>query len=339
MKKPFSNIVKVWGLLLPFMAQGQIMTVNGPMAPEQMGLTLIHEHVLVDWIGADSTGTHRWNRNEVVARALPFFMELKEHGVATFLDCTPAYLGRDPHLLKALSEQSGISILTNTGYYGSGNNKFVPESAHGASAEDLAAIWIAEFEQGIDGSGIRPGFLKISVENRDSLSPMHEKLVRAAALTHLATGLTIVSHTGGDGPALAQLRILQEMGVSPEAFVWTHAQGGTLAGYLQAATLDAWISLDHVNAGETGEGGNIDWYLQTLTTLKAAGVLDHVLLSHDAGWYNVGQDNGGYYRPYTDLFTHLLPQLREHGFTQAELDGLLLENPRWAYALRVRKAD
>ncbi len=302
-----------------------------------MGLTLIHEHVLVDWIGADSTGYHRWNQNEVVARALPYFMELKKWGVATFLDCTPAFLGRDPGVLKALSDSTGINILTNTGYYGSGNNKFVPQSALNATPEELAAVWTGEFREGIDGSGIRPGFLKISVENRDSLSPVHEKLVRAAALTHLATGMAIVSHTGGDGPALAQLRVLSEMGVSPEAFVWTHAQGGTLNGYIEAAGRGAWISLDHINAGRPDGDGNSDWYVETLSALKARGILDHILLSHDAGWYNVGQENGGYFRAYTDLFVDLIPRLRAQGFTQADIDLLLRENPAKAYALRIRR--
>lgn len=330
---------KVLLLFLPCVAMGQVITVNGAINPADMGLSLIHEHVLVDWVGADSTGYHRWDREEVVARALPYLQELKAYGVRTFLDCTPAYLGRDPRVLKALSDSTGINILTNTGYYGSGNNKFVPESAYSASPGELAKIWIGEFEQGIDGSGIRPGFLKMSVENRDSLSPLHEKLVRAAALTHLATGLAIVSHTGGDGPALAQLKILKEMGVSPEAFVWTHAQGGTLEGYLQAAGQGAWISLDHVNAGQPDEKGNIGWYVQTLSELKAHGLLDHILLSHDAGWYNVGQEKGGYFRGYTDLFTELMPRLRENGFSQAELDLLLKENPRRAYALRVSRTE
>jgi len=340
MKKSFGNIVKVWGLFLPCLAMGQLITVRGPIDPDDMGLSLIHEHVLVDWIGADSTGYHRWDRDEVVARALPFLEELKEYGVRTFLDCTPAYLGRDPRVLKALSDQTGINILTNTGYYGSGKNNFVPQSALDASAEEIAAIWIEEFNHGIDGSGIRPGFLKISVENQDTLSAMHEKLVRAAALTHLATGMTIVSHTGGDGPALAQLRVLKEMGVAAEAFVWTHAQNGTFAGYLQAARQGAWISLDHVNAQQpdSPDGpGNIAWYVQTLGALKSEGILNHVLISHDAGWYNVGQENGGNFRGYTDLFTELIPRLLEKGFTREELNLLLLENPKKAYPIQVRK--
>ncbi|MGI9551136.1 MAG: hypothetical protein ACR2MT_08045, partial [Aurantibacter sp.] len=231
--------------IVPFLSMAQIMTVNGAIKSQEMGLVLIHEHIMVDWIGADSTGYHRWDQNEIVERALPYLKELKDYGVTTFLDCTPAYLGRDPYVLKKLSDSSGIHILTNTGYYGSGNNKFIPKNAMKASPNVIAAHWVEEYDRGIDGSGIRPGFIKISVENQDNLSKMHENLVRAAALTHLETGLTIVSHTGTDGPALAQLKVLNDMGVSPSAFVWTHAQNGTMNGYLQAADLGAWISLDN----------------------------------------------------------------------------------------------
>jgi phosphotriesterase-related protein len=162
---------------------------------------------------------------------------------------------------------------------------------------------------------------------------MHQKLVKAAALTHLKTGLTIVSHTGPDGPALAQLRILKEMGVSPEAFVWTHAQNGTMEGYKQAAKEDAWISLDNVSAAPE----RLQWFVNTLSQLKAQDLLDNVLISHDAGWYDVGQKNGGDFRPYTAIFTHLVPKLKKRGFSQKDIDMLLIENPKCAYNIRTRK--
>lgn len=326
-------------VFMPKATEAQILTVTGPIDADRMGLTLIHEHVMVDWIGADSTGNDRWDKNEVVARAQPFLEELKRHDVATFIDCTPAYLGRDPEVLRELANLTGLHILTNTGYYGALDEKFIPGFAFGESAEALSERWIAEFKDGIDGTGIRPGFLKISVGQDSVLSPLHQKLVRAAALTHLETGMAIVSHTGPDAPAMAQLALLDELGVAPEAFVWTHAQGGTFAGYLRAAKMGAWISLDHVNAQPTKDGtqGNVEWYTTMLGQLKRHKVLDHVLLSHDAGWYDVGVENGGSYRGYTDLFTALLPALRELGFTQDDFDLLLIENPRKAYALQVRK--
>lgn len=153
-------------------------------------------------------------------------------------------------------------------------------------------------------------------------------MIRAAALAHLKTGMTIVSHTGTDGPVMAQLKILREMGVSPEAFVWTHAQNGTLDGYLRAAGQGAWISLDHVNGQQTDGPGNITWFVKTLSEFKAKGILDQVLISHDAGWYSVGEKNGGGLRGYTDLFTKLIPQLKEKGFTQKDIDLILKANPK-----------
>jgi phosphotriesterase-related protein len=101
-----------------------ILTVTGPMPADSMGLTLIHEHILVDFIGADSTGYHRWNRDTVIQKVLPYLLEARDLGVKTILECTPAYLGRDPELMKLLSKKSGLNILTNTGFYGSGSGKF-----------------------------------------------------------------------------------------------------------------------------------------------------------------------------------------------------------------------
>lgn len=339
---PYRFLLIIFMGCLPYITQGQLMTVNGPINPDSMGVALIHEHVMVDWIGADSTGYHRWQRDDIVNRALPFLEETKQHGVSTFLDCTPAYLGRDPVVLKRLSDATGIHILTNTGYYGAADDKYIPRYAFDSTVEALAADWTREFNEGIDGTDIKPGFIKISVSSDPQLSALHKKLVRAAALTHLATGLTIVSHTGPDAPALAQLKVLKEMGVSPAAFVWTHAQSGTLEGYLQAAAQGAWISLDNANdvpSDTVGQPGRIAWYVATLSKLKAAGVLDQVLVSHDSGWYNVGTINGGEYNGYSDIFTKLIPELQKNGFTEEDVVQLLKKNPKEAYTLKIRRSD
>lgn len=206
----------------------QIMTVLGPISASEIGTTLVHEHILVDFIGADSSGYHRWDKQAVIEKSVPFLKALQAKGCETFMECTPAYLGRDPELMKSISEKTGMNILTNTGYYGARNNIFIPPMAFEMSPEDLAAVWIAEFYDGIEGTGVRPGFIKMAVDRNDSLISMHKKLVQAAALTHLETGLAIMSHTGPEKPAFDQISILAEYGVSPEAFIWTHAQASTL---------------------------------------------------------------------------------------------------------------
>lgn len=326
----------IWPLIITGLAAcnptnaPEIMTVLGPIAPSEMGTTLAHEHILVDFIGADSTGYHRWEKEAVIEKALPFLKELQEQGCQTFMECTPAYLGRDPELMKNISERSGLNILTNTGYYGARNNIFLPSAALEMNPEELAAHWIDEFYKGIEGTGVRPGFIKMAVDRNDSLMPMHKTLIQAAALTHLETGLVIMSHTGPDKPAFEQIGILAEYGVSPEAFIWTHAQGGTLDSWIKAARMGAWVSLDNVNEKRIPD------YVENLSALKAADLLNQVLLSHDSGWYHVGQKEGGRYNGYTAIFTALIPALLENGFDEDDIEDLLINNPARAFSIHIR---
>src|SRR4030042_1248064 len=204
-----------------------IMTVNGPIQPSEMGPTLTHEHVLVDFIGADSIMYSHWNRDSVISKLMPVLLQAKESGVTTFFECTPKYLGRDPLILKQLSQKTGLNFITNTGYYGA-YNRYLPESMFTVDAMILADEWIAEFHNGIEDTGIKPGFIKIAVNPDDTLSPPDKTLITAAAFTHLATGLTIASHTGPEKPAFAQIDIFREINVDPSAFIWVHAQRGTV---------------------------------------------------------------------------------------------------------------
>ncbi|MBN1789486.1 MAG: phosphotriesterase [Bacteroidales bacterium] len=308
-----------------------IMTVNGPINVEEMGTTLPHEHFLVDFIGADSTGYHRWNKDSVISKVLPYLLEAKQAGVKTIFECTPAYLGRDPELLQRLSRASGVNIVTNTGYYGALNNKALPPDAFTESADKMSERWISEWQNGIESTLVKPGFIKIAVPRDSVLSPVHEKIVRAAARAHLKTGLIINAHTGPDAPAIAELKIIKEEGVDPSAFIWTHAQGGSRENQVNLAQEGAWISLDNVMVD------NIDPYVDMLVNLKNHGLLHRVLISHDAGWYDVISPDSLTYRGYTALFTHLKPALFRNGFSKDDWQLLTVVNPGEAYVVRIRK--
>ena len=102
---------------------GKIITVLGEIPAGVLGKTLVHEHILVDFIGADKISYDRWNRDQVEQKVLPYLLEAKQAGIKSIFDCTPAFLGRDVILLKRLSEKTGLHMITNTGYYGAVNNK------------------------------------------------------------------------------------------------------------------------------------------------------------------------------------------------------------------------
>jgi phosphotriesterase-related protein len=285
----------------------------------------------VDFIGADSTGFHRWNKDTVISMVLPVLMEAKKMGVESIFECTPAYMGRDPELLQRLSEASGLNIITNTGYYGAINNKAIPKSVFDETADRIAENWTNEWKNGIGSTGIRPGFIKIAVPPDSVLSPFHEKLVRAAARTHLKTGLTINAHTGPFKTAMAELNILKNEGVDPSAFIWTHAQADSINTHLIVARMGAWVSLDNVMEN------NIPYYVAALRNLKKNGLLNRALISHDAGWYDVINPTGTIFRGYTAIFTHLKPALIQAGFTESDWQQLVKENPKQAYTIGIRK--
>ena len=307
-----------------------VHSVRGPIDAASLGTTLVHEHVLVDFGGAATASRSRYDADVVFQTALPHLIEVGKRGCRALFECTPAYLGRDPQLLARLSEASGLQIVTNTGYYGAANDIAVPKHAYDETPRQLAARWTAEFEEGIEGTRIRPGFVKIGVD-AGPLSAIDRKLVEAGALTHLATGLTLAIHTGDGRAAHEILGVLDANGVSPEAYVWVHAQNETdPASRGRAAERGAWVELDGVSPK------TLDAHVAAVVDLRSRHHLDRTLVSQDAGWYHVGEPNGGNYRSYAFLFDSFVPALRAAGLAEGELRTLLVENPARAFAVRRR---
>lgn len=310
-------------------SDAQVMTVDGPIRPEALGVALPHEHVMSTF-GGDPSPRGVYDEAALIEAVVPYLQHVKSLGADTLFDATAAYFGRAPELLQRLSRASGLQIVTNTGYYGAADDRYVPAHAYEETAEALAQRWLREWETGIDGTGIRPGFVKVGVDG-SPLSALDRKLVRAAALTHLGSGLTLAIHTGGDpAAAAAQLAILREEGVHPSAWIWVHAHNVDRAeALLPAAEAGAWIELDGLSEN------TLDHHVSLAEALRARGLLGQVLLSHDGNSYRYG---GGPMRPYEALFTHALPRLRARGFSQAEIQQLTAENPQRAFTIRVRTA-
>ncbi len=310
-------------------AEKSIITVNGPIKPGALGLTFAHEHVLVDFGGADVVSPNRYDADEAFDKILPYLKEIKALGAQSFVECTPNYLGRDAHLLKRLSEASGLHILTNTGLYGAGEGKFLPDYVATETPEQLADRWIDASRNGIDGTGILPGFIKIGVNN-GPLNEADRKLVEAAARTHQTTGLTIAAHTGDAAAAREELEIVQAAGVHPSAFIWVHAQGKGTDNHIKAARAGAWVEIDGIS-----EENYID-HAQQVKALRDANLLNRVLVSCDAGWYRVGEPQGGAYRSHAVLLQRFVPELKKQGFSNEAVDQLLVTNPAAAFAVQIR---
>jgi phosphotriesterase-related protein len=276
---------------------------------------LVHEHVLVDFVGADQFHPGRYDRDEVFRIALPKLEEVKQFGCQRMLDCTPNFLGRDPELLARLSNATGVEIWSNTGLYGAAAHKFVPAFARSESATQLARRWIAETRE-----SWRLRFIKIGVNN-GPLDELDRKLVRAAAITSRETGLTIASHTGDGAAALEQLEIVAAERVSLAKFVWVHAQNErNHAVHEKVARAGAWVEFDGISSKTAA------YHLECVRFLEAKELVNRTLISQDAGWYHVGEPGGGDFRGYTYLYSDFLPLLEP-----AQIPVLMFENPRAAF--------
>lgn len=313
-----------------------IMTVTGPIQNNDLGTCLHHEHI-ISRFGEAPEDLPKYNYDHALSDIVPYLKYMKELGCDSIMCCTTKYFGRDARLLQKVSEASGMQIIANTGFYGAANDRYVPEFAFKQSASEIAQIWIEEFDKGIDGTNIKPGFIKVGIDG-GALSEIDAKLVRAGAICHKATGLTLQVHTGDNLEAVnKQLDILKKEGVSPEAWVWIHAQNvNDPENLLEAAKRGAWISLDALRTANYYEQRksvkiSVNWHLELLQVLKKEDFLKQVLLSHDGSSY---PQQGKSKRTFEVLFTTFIPMMKSVGFTNDEIDQLLVKNPKTAYTLK-----
>jgi len=289
------------------------------LLPPLPGSTLVHEHILVDFIGAEKVSPSRYDPDEVYRLALPKLKEIAGLGCRRLHECTPNFLGRDPRLLRRLADASGLEIWTNTGLYAARDFIFLPPYARTESANQLARRFMNEAKNGLI-DGIKPRFIKIGVD-RGPLPPLSRKLVQAAAIASRETGLPLASHTGNGPAALEQLEILSKAKCPLEHFVWVHAQNETnLDVHAQVARAGAWVELDGISPRSA------DHHLRSLHSLSDQNLLSKALISQDSGWYHVGEPNGGNFRGYSYIYTDFVPRLPA-GWAKI----LLVDNPAAAF--------
>ena len=301
-----------------------INTVTGPVKPEELGFTLPHEHLMVDFVGADQVTPDRYDNKDVVSAMLPYLNEIKALGVNSFIDCTPPYLGRDPEILKELSQKSGIKILTCTGIY---NKQYIPGWVEEASIKDVTDFIIKEALYGCDDTGILPGFIKTAVMP-DKLTETEKKIITAAARASLETGLIIGTHTGKSAPAWEVLDILEHEGLPASSWIYIHAQNEeNNSELLKIAESGCFIELDGL------AWGGDENHLIKLIALKSAGFLDQVLMSQDAGWYRVGEKKGGEKKGFSRIISEFIPYAKKSGLNDEDFDKIFRVNPARAFTV------
>jgi phosphotriesterase-related protein len=319
----------------------RVQTVTGPIAPEQLGRTLMHEHVLVGYAGWEADWIRPGpSRREMIARAVDKLEEIKAEGITSMIDPCPCDLGRDIELTAEVAQRARFQIVAATGlYYESegGAAHWKTRSAFGgAQDEAMAELFIRELEQGVASTGIRPGIIKVA-SGFDAITDYETSVMRAAAKASTVAGVPITTHTDRGTMGPEQQAILTGAGAAPNRIVIGHSCGTSDAEYH-----------DRLVAGGTYLGFDrfgLDLIhpdaqrVESLLRLIRRGAGKRVVVSHDTVWCWRGQPIA---KPLLDEiekvwtpshFTRrIVPRLLDGGATKDDVENLLIHNPRRFFA-------
>jgi phosphotriesterase-related protein len=301
-----------------------LITTLGPLSTGELGMILPHEHVFVDLRTPDQPGYAEAATADVVALMAPELERARAAGVTALVDCAPVGVGRRADILRAVSEAAGFPLVVPTGIY---REPWVPAWAQAAGEDALYEWMLGELSEAIERSGVRAGFIKLSAGD-DGLTDCETKILRAAARAGAATGAAIGSHTIRGRVVRDQLDILEACGYSASRFIWIHASAEPdFLINLELARRGAWIEYDWI-----GDPANDAMFIERIQRMLDAGLGDHLLLSHDRGWYDPAQPGGGTPKPFTYISEQFLPKLRAAGVDEATIRRLICDNPFRAFA-------
>ena len=306
----------------------RIYTIKGPIEIDSLGLILPHEHLFTDLRGPGVADYARGEPSAVVKVVEPYLAEASAAGTTALVECSTVGVGRNLSVLRSLADITSIHIIAPTGVY---RDAYIPETLREISEHDLAELWTTELTEGIEGTSIRAGFIKLAMSD-DGPTALEIRNLKAAVKASQTTGAVIASHTIGGKVAKKEMDVLEEAGLDLHRFIWIHAQTEPDVSILEeAARRGAYVELDSVGAPHQSQAE----LLETTITLIEAGFADHLLLSHDAGWYNPARLDGlpeEGFRGYTALARDFLPGLLKRGINEEQVRLITANNPAKAFA-------
>ena len=294
-----------------------IHTVLGAISPSALGRCLPHEHLICDFSRITGDGDHLLNEVQLVIDELAFYTAA---GGKAIVEVTPTDLGRNPSALQHIAEQSGVQIVMGTGWY---RRAFYPEHLDRTSTAEVAETLITELTHGVADTGIRAGIIGEIGVDRDSISGVEERVLRASARAHLRTGAPVSTHSSMFPIGLAQLDILLEEGMAPDRVIIGHADTYLDTDY-HHAVLRRGAHLQFDTAGRNHMNPDLR-RAKSFVALAHSGWLDRLLLSSDRCLRSDLRAFGG--AGYAHVLTEFRDLLVGLGLTADEFDRVTLDNP------------
>ena len=311
-----------------------VETTGGSIDVEDLGLTLIHEHFRTTDEATRFQFPHLYDEQAEWAAAMADANAVKGHGVQTVVEPSAMFLARDAAFSRRVADESGLNVVLATGIY---TYDHLPQPFLNRDEDALAAIFVHEIENGIQETAVKPAFIKCAADE-PGVTPNIEKVHRAVARASQQTGKPIMAHSHpASRTGLEQMRIFGEEGVDPTKVQVAHTGDTDDLDYIERLLeTGCWIGMDRYGLDiflPTGQRN------ETVLTLLERGYADRMFLSQDycstIDWF--APEVQAYLKAnevpdwsMTFLFERVIPELKERGMTEEQLDQMMVQNPkRW----------
>jgi phosphotriesterase-related protein len=304
------------------------------LSADELGHTLMHEHVFVLNTEIESNYPWEWHEEERVRDAVEKLESAYDAGVRTIVDLTVIGLGRDVRRVRAVAEQVRVNIVPATGLYTYDDVpmffKFRGPGLLIDGPDRLVEYMVRDLTEGIADTGIRAGIIKCATDAQ-GVTPGVERVLRAAAHAHKETGAPISTHThAGTERGLEQLAIFRQEGADLAKIVIGHSGDTTDLDYLRRLLGEGVV----IGMDRFGLDLILDFEsrVNTVAALVAEGFVDQIVLSHDASAYTQNFDIEAKSRlmpnwNYEHVHRDVLPALRDRGVTEDQIEQMLMRNP------------
>jgi phosphotriesterase-related protein len=313
-----------------------ISTFTGEVAADHLGPTLIHEHVFVSDPELDRSLPHpEWDEQAAIEQAVAGFDRLYELGIRSVVDLTVPGLGRNVERVRQVAERVQINLIASTGYY---TSDVLPHyfRTHGPGRlidgpDPLIELFVGDIENGIAGTGIRAGMLKV-VSDVEGITPAVQDVFTAASVAHLQTGVPITTHSHvASAGGREQQQLLVRLGVPLNRVIIGHSGDSVDLDYLrELADNGSYLGFDRFGMEHVAKD---DDRIRTLLSLLELDYADHIVLSHDAAFFSRVTPPSWRARTVPhwhmeNLSRRILPRLRDEGVDEATIRMLMVDNPR-----------
>jgi len=352
-------------MMPPSTLSGKVQTVLGVIDPEQLGITLAHEHLVCDgsaWFTEPDAATDRamsrqpvsmenlwwiryhWYQNldDVTlldeAEAVEEARRFKIAGGGSIVEMSNIGLGRDPEALARISRATGLHVLMGCGYYLAAS--MTPDFDN-KSEQEITDEIVRDIVDGVGDTGICAGYIG-EIGCSWPMDPREIKSLKAAAKAQQLTGAHLNVHPGqAEEAAFRIVEILEDAGADLTRTTIDHIDRAVRLPENRLRLAEKGITLEWDLFGREGyyprQRRLIDLptdhqRINEIQALIDAGYINQILISQDIWNKHQRVRYGGW--GYDHILRNTVPAMRAKGMTRGQIETLLIENPKRTYTFK-----